>query len=228
MKNYIELTWKDAVIRVFQENQNKSLHYKEITGYIIEKKYKTIFGKTPADTVNALLTTHPKLFKKEGNGFFSLIQGVDSHIIERTEKLPQVILRNYGLKWKKADVDWSDNTLYGKSKDTKKHFDFADQIGIYVLYDENKIVYIGQSVDSSIFTRLKDHKKKKAGWDKFSWFGFYDVDIQTQKVNKTTNCIPTTKDIADALEAILIELLKPELNEKKGNNLGEQYIFVPC
>lgn len=228
MKEPIELTWKNAIIKVFQDNQDTSLHYKEITRQIVEKNYRTNLGKTPADTVNAQLTTRPDLFKKEGNGFFSLMQDIDDNTVCKKEKVDHVILRNYGLKWKKSDVDWSDNTLYGKSKSTKKHFDFAEQIGIYVLYDENKIVYIGQSVDSSIFTRLKDHKKKKAGWDKFSWFGFYDVDIQTQKVSKTTNCFPTTKDIADALEAILIELLKPELNEKKGNNLGEQYIFVPC
>lgn len=68
-----ELTWKEAIIKVFNDNSNVTMHYKTIAQAIIDNGYRHTYGKTPQDTVNAQLTTNPNLFRKEGNGNFSLI-----------------------------------------------------------------------------------------------------------------------------------------------------------
>ncbi len=69
----------------------------------------------------------------------------------------------YGRKWKRA-------------RHERNHFDGIPKyrrkrIGLYVLYKNRKIVYIGKS-ESNLRVRIDNHTQDhlKNRWDSFSWF----------------------------------------------------------
>lgn len=136
------------------------------------------------------------------------------------------LFRSYGLFWKVEDVFWgkpnSPGNLYGKAIRKKKSIpiDFRDQVGIYVLYFDYKLVYIGQAGNgnASLFKRLKYHcTDTMAGrWNQFSWFGIKQV-ITGNKLKADKLAIKT--DVARALnhlEAMLIHSSEPPLNRQGG------------
>lgn len=147
-----------------------------------------------------------------------------------------MLIKNYGLYWNEHDVFWgrpkNSGTLIGNRNGEKKSnpVDFRDQTGIYVLYADYKIVYVGQAgtKNQKLFKRLKCHKGDHlAGrWNKFSWFG-------TRQVLKTGNLrlIPkksrgiAPKDVLNQIEAVLIHASEPPLN-LQGGRWGsiEQYL----
>ena len=51
-----ELTWKEAIAKVLEE-EKRALHYTEIAELISEREYRRNFGATPQDTVSAQITT---------------------------------------------------------------------------------------------------------------------------------------------------------------------------
>ena len=74
------MTWTDAVIEVLAE-EGRAMHYKdEITKIILDRGYKTTFGKTPDRTVSRTLTTNPNLFRRVSKSEYELI---DSTIVGR-------------------------------------------------------------------------------------------------------------------------------------------------
>ena len=97
-----------------------------------------------------------------------------------------MLIRTMGLFWKRDDVFWGKQknrgTLLGINPNTKKGepTDFWSQIGVYALYADYHLAYIGQT--SSIGTRLREHLKDDlAGrWDTFSWFGVRKVNKDSQ------------------------------------------------
>ncbi len=101
----------------------------------------------------------------------------------------------------------------------------ASQKGIYILYDKTgNVIYVGQSVkgNSSIFKRLAAHTiepKLRAKWSYFSWFGFNEIK-DGQVVKDMCENIQIT-DVANVLEAILIEVLGAPKNDTQGNRWGE-------
>jgi len=60
-------------------------------------------------------------------------------------------------------------------KPFSKPIDFSLQIGVYALYADFDLVYVGQvggGGSNRLLNRLRDHNKKLAGrWNRFSWFG---------------------------------------------------------
>jgi len=65
-----------------------------------------------------------------------------------------------------------------------------EQVGVYFLIRGNRVVYVGQT--TSLYARLAQHQKEKE-FDRFSH-------------------IPCAAEDLDALEALYIHVLKPELN----------------
>ena len=65
-----------------------------------------------------------------------------------------MLIRNYGLYWSEEKVFWGypkvQGTLLGVPRGaiTSKPVDFRDQISVYVLYDDYRPVYVGQSASS--------------------------------------------------------------------------------
>ncbi|MBF0231145.1 MAG: GIY-YIG nuclease family protein [Desulfamplus sp.] len=98
--------------------------------------------------------------------------------------------------------------------------DFREQRGIYALYADYDLVYVGQTGSGSdrLFNRLKAHKSDHLSerWNRFSWFG-------TQWVTKTNILSSDTETLSQSveatlniLEAVSIAISEPRLNLQRG------------
>jgi hypothetical protein len=142
-----------------------------------------------------------------------------------------MIIKNYGLRWQRDLIFWGwkgkAGCLLGRLADNT--VDFRGQIGIYILYDNEKIVYIGQAVKDNytIFSRLKDHTRDSLAdrWNRFSWFGIRKVVGGENLASIAAAYKTDTKDMLDHLEAILLAVVEPQLNKQGGKWIGaSQYI----
>lgn len=234
------MIWKEAIRKVLLE-EGGPLHYSDITNRIFENGYrdKTKCGATPNMTVSAQLTTNKELFQQLGNGVYSLIDKSDAVSTTETKsegvKVKQEmaairrdnIIKSFGMFWNRADVNWKTMDLYGTQITGSKLVNFKDQKGIYLLHDAREVIYVGQAVKQPISKRLSDHCKDRLNgrWDRFSWFGFYDVNEDgTLMQNDFQNTKFTMENLANAFEAILIEGLEPRQNRKTGNDFGFEFI----
>ncbi len=106
-------------------------------------------------------------------------------------------------------------------------FNFADQIGVYLLHDRERVIYVGRAVDT-LFARLKAHTADRLGgrWDRFSWFGLRSVGHDGELCDSVE---PWSHDgVVETIEAVLIESLEPPLNRRRGDNFsGAEYIQAP-
>lgn len=234
------MTWKDAIIKVLAE-EGTPMHYADITKKIIENGYRnqTEMGNTPEMTVSAQLTTKKNIFKKLGNGIFELLptniienedhkneinteELIDRQLIEREH-----IIKNFGMFWSRENVDWRNANLYGCQNGSSSCINFKDQVGIYLLHDHREVIYVGQAIKQPISKRLADHCKDRLNgrWNRFSWFGFYGISdnghLITDDFHNTNFSI---ENVANALEAILIEGLEPRQNRKGGNDFGYEFL----
>ena len=145
--------------------------------------------------------------------------------------------KNFGFMWERDKVNWGQPGRGGGSSfegtmvgDRRRHVDFEDQMGIYVLYDRfEQPVQIGQA--KKIFKRLRDHRRNhlRNRWASFSWFGFFKVGVnneliirdQRDELRRTL----TLGDSLNELEAILIQVLEPRLNRRGPNWMdAEEYL----
>lgn len=147
------------------------------------------------------------------------------------------VITSMGLFWKKALVDWRGQrgVLLGVKRGAKKQgaIDFADQVGVYALYADYHLVYVGRASAGQggcLGTRLKHHTTDHlAGrWDTFSWFGLKKV---TQGgLGKKFNTKPRMSwhDLVRILEGVLIEVAEPPQNSQGGCLRDvDQYLQVP-
>jgi hypothetical protein len=94
----------------------------------------------------------------------------------------QSLIGSFGLFWKVEETEWirgdgrkGKHRLLGRvgSKSSSLRVaDFWPQSGIYVLYGNYGLYYVG--IASQLGRRLRRHlsDKHKNEWDRFSWFGF--------------------------------------------------------
>lgn len=149
-----------------------------------------------------------------------------------------MLIQNYGLFWKREDVEWGypgkgyKGRLLGKyaKRIRSPEVDFREQQGVYVLYDDNfKIVYVGQAGrgDQRLFTRLRNHKRDHLAqrWSRFSWFGILPVKKGCLKLDFTLKP-PEVTDILNHVEGILLAAAEPPLNLQRGKfgEKVEQYL----
>jgi hypothetical protein len=98
-------------------------------------------------------------------------------------------------------------------------FDFANQVGVYLLHDSRNVVYVGRAMDQPLGRRLFQHTTDRLNgrWDRFSWFGIYgakddgSLDVSEPAKFSTVLLIAT-------MEALLIEGLEPPQNRKRGDD----------
>ena len=131
-----------------------------------------------------------------------------------------MLIHNYGLQWSLK----KDMTGVGTANIP---VDFSRQLGVYILYQRRKIVYVGRSSigeKAGIAGRLVDHiRSKESSWMTYSWFGFLPVDQNGQLVRENTISSNCSEAICD-VEALLIRLLNPALNRNSGSHSHiEQY-----
>jgi hypothetical protein len=136
-----------------------------------------------------------------------------------------MLIRTFGQFWNPDAVAWGSRgagnkgSLLGKAKVNKKtvEVDFWDQVGIYILHDEFRTVYIGKAMDQPIGKRLRDHLTDRfAGrWDMFSWYGLKGLTKSGQLQKKAGGKNVKPGSLATTLEAFGILLTDAPLNRKR-------------
>jgi len=157
----------------------------------------------------------------------------------------QLLIHNYGLFWKAADVWWGRKKnaghLFGRAMPQGRirspndfdsesdKVDFRSQRGVYVLYDDTfSLLYVGKAgagKDNRLFDRLKAHTVDPLAnrWTMFSWFGVLRVNKTTNKLQLDKDAVhPTVPNVLSQIEAILITASEPPLNRRGGDFLGAE------
>jgi hypothetical protein len=126
-----------------------------------------------------------------------------------------------GLFWPKASIEAKKRRLRGSRTRGGRagEVNLWDQRGIYALYQDFDLVYVGQAVaDRGLGPRLTEHTKKEIAerWDRFSWFGFGLVNK-----NRTLRAVPAKFHVSrtvvlNHVEGVLVEIAEPRLNGQGG------------
>ena len=243
----MEKSWKDAIKKVLAESSTP-LHYTEISEQVLSRGYYETDGATPATTVNAQLATSIKYDKEKspfirvGKGIFALknantawlekppatttskknLETLSESDIESSDS----IIHCFGMYWQRDLIVWRQHPkMYGQQQVRSKPVDFGKQKGIYILYDHHTVIYVGRSIDNPLGQRLREHTIDRLGgrWNRFSWFGLLDV---TQEGNLRETALKTSfASLIATLEALLIEVLEPPQNRKRGDDFSSiEYI----
>jgi len=183
------MPWEDAIQRVLSE-ANGALHYADIAQRITTSGLRRSVGATPANTVNACLNIslhegEKSPYLRVGRGLYALkvkadgndqVAGADA--VEGADQEEESgALRAFGMFWQRDAVYWRGKPqLLGRQGAGATDVNFASQIGVYLLHDRERVVYVGRAADT-LFARLKAHTADRliGRWDRFSWFGLRSV-----------------------------------------------------
>ena len=161
----------------------------------------------------------------------------------RTPAKPVSFISSYGFFWERSAIDWSKSfetaKLLGVRRIKKKNneadcINFAKQIGLYALYDDDhELVYFGKvdsGINRSLYARLKEHTTGHLNrrWTQFSWFGTTSVKKDnTLRDDSKSNCQGPTEAFLNQLEAIVIAISNPPSNKRGGSfvNADQYYQF---
>jgi hypothetical protein len=101
--------------------------------------------------------------------------------------------------------------------------DFRTQRGVYPLYADYDLVYVGQNLNQDLLKRLKDHLVDDlAGrWNQFSWYGVRRVNSSGSLSVIRKEVKPTLINVLNHIEAILIHAAEPPLN-RQGGKFGKK------
>lgn len=147
------------------------------------------------------------------------------------------MIKTYGLFWKADDVFWGRRNNPGSLRGARNKsssavmVDFREQRGIYALYAEYELMYVGQTGagDDRLFSRLKWHRTDHLAerWDRFSWFGTQWVTQQHQLSTDTAAIHETMASALNILEAVSIAISEPRLNLQRGRwSNAKQYFQI--
>ena len=234
-----DMPWLQAIEAVLRD-ADRAMSPPEIADEVVESGRRQNVGATPAQTVWANLSVslrRPKSpFVRAGRGLYAL-RGQPRQ--EQAQEPPQQeeetgALGAFGMFWERNAVIWSGASVRllgraGAGAAAAKPVDvnFAEQVGVYLLHDRERVIYVGRAT-TSLFSRLKNHTvdRLRARWNRFSWFG-----LRAAKEDGTLKevAVRWTKDVVfETMEAVLIEALEPPLNRKRGDNLDSiEYIQIP-
>lgn len=139
-----------------------------------------------------------------------------------------MLIQNYGLFWNRDCIHFGAGKNAGHLKGirvgakTSHPIDFRDQQGVYCLYDDGfRLVYVGQAGGRNkqrLFDRLKQHRDDHISdrWTKFSWFGVRQVLKNGSLKAEKDAAHPTTGEVLNHIEAILIAAAEPVRNRQGG------------
>lgn len=137
------------------------------------------------------------------------------------------LITSFGMFWRRDDLNLTQGgklRLFGHQAGKKGRVDFADQIGVYLLHDGARTMYVGRVTKPRMGMRLAEHTRDRlAGrWDRFSWFGLRPV-LASGQLGDTAAAFGTDLVVA-TMEAILIEGLEPPQNRRQGDGMtGQEY-----
>ncbi|MEM7312590.1 MAG: GIY-YIG nuclease family protein [Planctomycetota bacterium] len=150
------------------------------------------------------------------------------------------IIQSYGLFWSVDDVYWGKGSQAGSllgvpaRARTSEPCDFRQQVGIYVLYWDFDLVYVGQTgaKNQKLFRRLRKHRRDElAGrWNRFSWFGLRRVLSNGNLSSEKLRAGASLGTALDHIEAVMIAATEPTLN-RQGGRFGKEkgiYKYLQC
>lgn len=206
------------------------MHYTEIAERISAQRLKEV-GANPAGNVAATLarslSEENSPYQKVGKGLYALKATLKAEenaaSVEKeteTEISETGALQAFGMYWQRDLVIWGPKTkLLGRQGLGATEVNFAEQIGVYLLHDRDRVIYVGRASDT-LFARLKTHTTDRLGgrWDRFSWFGLRSVKEDGSLSDPSIKWNYTV--VIETLEALLIESLEPPLNRRRGDNFS--------
>jgi len=225
-----EISWDDAIQRVL-EGADGALHYTDIAERIVSQGLRTAVGATPAATVASYLSTSlskkSSPFLRTARGEYGLRQAPQAKpstkaaVAIAPEDIAETgALRAFGMFWQRSNVLWgSSSRIFGRQGPETTKVDFAGQIGVYLLHDQARTVYVGRASDT-LSARLRAHTVDRLSgrWDRFSWFGLRAV---SEKGELMDSKVPWSQAVViETMEALLIESLEPPLNRRRGDNFS--------
>lgn len=224
------LTWKQAIIKVLQD-AGSPMHYADISQAILDQGLRKSIAM-PANTVAANITTSlakgpSSPFKKFDTGIYGLtyMEASVPDAVAQPDSSAQVdeemgLINAFGMFWSRDQVMWdpTDPALLGVQQAGSKTVNFTNQVGVYILYDGSRPIYVGRVTEPRMGKRLRDHTRDRltGRWNRFSWFG-----VRSVQENATLGPIPSAElavaDLIATMEALLIEGLEPPQNRKQGD-----------
>lgn len=223
--------WKTAIVQVLKES-GVAMSRTEIAEAIVSKGLREDVGSTPANTVVANISTSinkdgsKSPFFRVNRGEYALRELIDANIsqsIMADENIAENTdtINAFGMFWSRDLVLWKNNPqMLGQQQLGAIPVDMSQQIGVYLLYDGRKVIYVGRSIERPIGQRLYEHTQDRlrARWDRFSWFGLHEV---TEKGELKINTLAVnTETFIAMLEAVLIESMEPPQNRKRGDDFS--------
>lgn len=132
-------------------------------------------------------------------------------------------LNAFGMFWRREEVDWEQRgqTLLGAQLKAAQSINFADQVGVYILYSGDRVIYVGRITEPRLGPRLWDHTRDRltGRWDRFSWFG-----VRAVADDGTLGHVPAgnfaVEMLVATMEALLIEGLEPPQNRRRGDGFN--------
>jgi hypothetical protein len=227
-----DLSWDEAIRKVLTA-AGEPLHYGDITDRIIASRLRKTVGATPKDTVATTLSLSLREkntpYLKVERGVYALKSAVETNRVSKLTSAttdpdqPEATgaVQAFGMFWERVSVHWSSSKpkLLGRQNAASEAVDFSGQVGVYLLHDRERVIYVGRAGDA-LGGRLKAHTIDRLGgrWDRFSWFGLRSVRENAQLSEGIVSW--SQEVVIDTMEALLIESLEPPLNRKRGDNFS--------
>ena len=233
------LTSKEQVLRILAHTKRPMKHG-HIVKWLEDNGHEAL---TDGQIAGALydLATKLKVVEKVDRGTYRIHKEWEGGPLDHEEAVSQpagsvppkepkrrVVIPCYGLHWERNKVSWNAGAslLGALRKAGEDAVNFANQTGVYVLYQWPQVTYVGRTASSGLYQRLRSHDVDASkDWDRFSWFGLGAVD--DDGVLHPPSAKANTEDQVTMVETVLIEVLRPPFNNKQGDLIGDQYRQVP-
>jgi hypothetical protein len=228
-------SWEEAIKLVLREHGG-AMRYTDIAAEISARGLKSVANPAAsvATTFTRSLSEPGSPFLRIGKGEYALRenlykaeQATPSEETAPVEEAETGALRAFGMFWQRNFVIWSGQPrLLGRQSEGASDVDFKEQVGVYLLHDRERVIYVGRAADT-LFARLKAHTTDRLSgrWDRFSWFGLRPVN-ENGSLGDPAGAW-THSIVIETLEALLIETLEPPLNRKRGDNFAAaEYLQV--
>jgi hypothetical protein len=236
MASKSNLSWEEAIQIVLSEHDG-AMHYTEIAAQISSRGLKSVANPAAsvATTFTKSLTDPSSPFIRINRGEYALREQLQAANLQASESVDETAdpetetgaLQAFGMFWRRDQVLWLGTPLLlGRQGEGAESVNFTDQVGVYLLHDRERVIYVGRAADT-LFARLKAHTTDRMGgrWDRFSWFGLRAVTEDGDLGDPSVAWTHTV--VIETLEALLIEALEPPLNRKRGDNFsGVEYLQV--
>lgn len=234
------MPWRKAILKVLSEAK-EPLHYSEIAQRILDQGLRKQTGATPAATVAATISMYMQEdIVRVDRGVYTLASrastSLDTPSTERPDA-PKAIpptapekaeedngfLNAFGMFWRRDEVDWEQRgqSLLGAQLKAAQAVNFAEQVGVYILYAGDRVIYVGRITEPRLGARLWDHTRDRltGRWDRFSWFG-----VRAVAEDGTLGPVPggnfAVEMLVTTMEALLIEGLEPPQNRRRGDGFN--------